>query len=176
LATPVLATSRSPVAGRAHTQLSRLLTLVGRAHVMSSSRDSTRTTIVETFSEAHVNRLRTLEQWLSASRTVRTSTSVFTEATRLFARTHATEWRFDETSMAMRQAPQAQGVDVTSRTVQHRVQQEELIKTVRRTVVEENERVARQAARHMPSPQQIADDVYGVLTRRLVVERERLGR
>jgi hypothetical protein len=136
----------------------------------------TRTSRVETFTAAHASRLWTLEQRLAASRTMRTSSFAFTGERRILARARATEWRFDEPSMAMRRAPHAQGGEAATRRVRHHVQHEELLKTVRRTVIEENERAARQASRHLPSSQKIADDVYGMLTRRLVVERERLGR
>ena len=130
---------------------------------------------VEAFVNERLRRLDTLEQRLWTFSTWKDTASTFVETSRILERSRVTEWRFDEPLMAMRR-PRQEPVEEPKRTVQQRVQQEELIKTVRRTVVEEHERVARQAAQKSASPQQLADDVYGLLTRRLVAERERLGR
>ncbi len=164
--------------GRRQVLAPRALTMAVARQVRGTDTDLhvTRASRVDTFTEARMVRLPTLERREAASRAMRTTSIAFSQEARLLGRTRTTEWHFNEPSMAMRRAGHTQRGEAATRTVQDHVRQDELLKTVRKTVTEESERVVRQAARQMSSPQQVADEVYGLLTRRLVVERERLGR
>jgi hypothetical protein len=152
------------------------LTLVAPAAPTRDGARSAPPVWAESFASACVQRHTAFTRVIETWRHARTVASAFSDSTRIFARLRAIDLSVDQPATVVRRESRLQTETESTRTTHQRVREEEVLLSVRRTIAEESERLTRQLALQTPSPQHLADDVYGRLTRRLVVERERLGR
>jgi hypothetical protein len=99
----------------------------------------------------------------------------FTIAEFLFLRAQSVESATDHLSLIYRTEASAPSRHTPVEAQRRIVEEEEFIKHVQRRIVEETTRVERKLKQQIGSTEDLTDQVYDRLTRRLQVERERLG-